>query len=1528
VDEGSAGAVAWHDARMPETLYGRVLRALQDPTLCPACAAPLSAGRCGGCALDVSGPDGALVWRDSQAVVHALRARQDRVEALRAAQLRAATRRGAPTPAPPGVPPTRHPAPAAPAPAVRRPAVPAATAATATHAVPRAARPAVAPVPPVPPAAPRRPWRVQTVLQVVGAALLVAASIAFLVLAWDVMGLGGRALVVAVGTVVVFGLASWLRARSLPQGSEAVGAVAVVLLLLDAWAVRATGALVVGDGPTQAGLSALVCAGLLTAWGVRSRLRVGAVAGAALVPLTPLAWLVTAPDAATAAALLLLAGALTAVRAVAPWVHSRAERTVLHAAAAGLLPAAAVTALVGTVTGPGGTAWPAVAALTGVAAVAALQVVVEARGAVAPPSGARSGTGPRTAWAWTAGVTAALAPAAACATAVVGVTGAARATDAVLASLAGVVGTCLAAGGLLRVAAVVPVAWRVDVRTGARAALATTVPAASWAGLVLVTVATTHLLQDPAPGSAPRVGAAAVGALAAAGALAALVARGEQGTVARAGALAWRGVVVGLAVVAPVLTAVGPAAPVVAVGAQGAVAAVLLTPGTARRLGRAAVRTGAVAAGVLAVLGALPHPGWTAAALLVPAAIAGHARTWSAAARSGAASTATAALLLVAAGTTAGAAADLPVATALALAVAPVTGALLVRAHRLGTADAAERDTALGLAAVAVAVSWASATAHAHEAATHGTRLATLTSLVTVAPLAVAAAAVALVAVLLRDGRRWGADHVTAGAGAAAPVAALVVTTAHLALGRPGATGTALLVTLVGAVAWAVAAPAAPRAAPAGRVTVEVAGTAVVAGGLAAATAQGQAPLAVALVLAAVGAAAWALGPGRSRVWWLALALATCAWWSVLGVRDASAVEVWTLPPALVVAGVGAWRVTRDRAGAAGLLVAGLASATLPTAVLPAVLEVGTRWVDRGLLTAGVTVALTAAAVLVAPRRPAAGELLCGLAALLVLLGPIARAVVAAVTPGAVVSGPWLSDGTVAVEAWSWPAAAALLLCAGTARGPRVRAVVDTAAPWAVVVAATVPTVIAALAAPAGPAATVRGLVLAGAAVVLALGGGASGRRLRAPLPRPRAAGPAGDAPAAGAGAGLAGLGLLLLAGAAATGTAVIVARAPGGGVPPLADLPLAAAGVVTLATVALAARRGDVPRAWTVAGLLALVPSVLLRTPDARPVVWWVTAAALLGLALVARAGHGNRPDGADPRPAPAGPRRPVPTAGVLLAARYVAPVLTGAALIVAAVGPWAESLVHRPGQVVPSVLAVEGVAVLTWGVGLAHRRTWPGRHAGTVLRCLLVGLLVLPTLAAVDATALGTARGVVVLGAGAAVAWWARDRVGTASGLTIAAFATTLLALRGGPEPADVPWTVLGLLTLALGVQRLRRDPARGSWTHLGGPLVLTLGAPLALLVAEPAGWRATLLLALGVASVVTGAARRRQAPFLLGAGAVLVTLVVVLSPIAAGALAAIDGWVLLAVGGTLVLGLGVTYEKRVQEAREAVRFVGEMR
>ncbi|MBF0689313.1 MAG: hypothetical protein IR158_16300 [Cellulomonas sp.] len=1503
----------------PDSLYTRTLRALQDTSVCPACTAALRGGRCAACGLDVSGPDGVLVWQDSQVVVRALSARQDRVAAMRAAQTAGGGRRTATHP----VQPTRTSAPAAvaapPAAAPRGHVTAAATPTVAARpaagarparpaAVPRARPAAAAPAAPAP--AERRPWRVQTVLQVVGAALLVAASVTFLVFAWDVMGLRGRAAVIGVGTLVVFALASWLRARRLPQGAEAVGALAVVLLLLDAWAVRATGVVSLGDGTGQAGVSALACGALLTAWGVRSRLRAGAVAGAALVPLAPLAWLPASPDAAAACALLLAGGVLTAARAMPPWCRWRAERTVMRVAAALLLPAAVVTAAVGGVLHLTSGPWAYLALLTAAAGVLAGQVAVEARTVdlgrrAQPPWSTRGARVMRGVWAAAGGITATAAVATALAAVV------APRTDAVTASQAAGVGACLAAAALL----LLPRgrAWDADVLAATRAALLGAAGGAGWSVLVLVAGTGSRLAVDPPRMLVADAGTAAVGALVAAGALGLLAARRAEGRTARAASAAWRIVVVLVAVALPVLAAT---ADVALVAGQAVVVAGFLVAERRTGLGPVAARTGAVAAAVLAVLGAAPHAGWTAAALVLGAVLAVLARSWSSSPASGPASTVVAAGLLLAAGAVGGTATGLPPTTGLALAVAPVAAALLARARVVGAAarGGAERDAALTAVVLALAVAWpASAVVVGAPSRATG---ADLSVLVTAAPLVTAAVALTLVVVLLRWGRAWGAGpeartggYVALGAASAAPVAALTVATAHLTLGLPGQ-ASSLLVTMSGVVAAVCAPLLRASGGDVARRGAEVSGTVVVAVGVTVASASGAGITAVALLLAAVGAAACGAARDRRWAWWVALGLATSAWWVLLAARDAGVVEPYTLPPALAVAAVGAWRVTRRRDAGARLLAAGLALATLPTAMLPPVLEVGSRWVDRGLLTAGAAVAVVAAALLLARRRRGAAETVAGLGAVLLVVGPLARAAASAWLPAAAPTGPALPDGTVLVEAWSWPAVLGLAACAALVRAPRPRAVLDPAAPWALLAATAAPTLLAVLAAPSTPSGAVRTTVLAAAAATLALVGGATGRRVSAP-----GATLVGRTDGTPARAGLTGLGLLLTAAAVAAATAVLASHARVVALGTAEDLPLLVGGLVTLTAVALTARRGQVPLAWAAVGALALLPSALVRGADLRLLLWGATAAVLLTLARIGR----PQVSTVDPPPAHRSGR---------LHAADVPWVLTGTALLVVVAGPWAAAL--RPGDTSPaaSLLRVELVAALTWLVALHHARTWRAGPVGPALRTTLVALLALPSVLAVDVSVLGTLRGVLVLAGGGALAWWARDRVGTWLGLGVAFLATTALALRGGPEPADVPWTVLGLLALALGVRRLHREPPSASWPTLGPPLGLALGAPLTGLVVAPTGWRVTTLLVLGVVVVVAGAVRRWQAPLLLGAAAVLTTLVVVLSPLAAGALAAVDGWVLLAVGGALVLGLGVTYERRAQQAREAVRFVREMR
>jgi uncharacterized membrane protein AbrB (regulator of aidB expression) len=74
---------------------------------------------------------------------------------------------------------------------------------------------------------------------------------------------------------------------------------------------------------------------------------------------------------------------------------------------------------------------------------------------------------------------------------------------------------------------------------------------------------------------------------------------------------------------------------------------------------------------------------------------------------------------------------------------------------------------------------------------------------------------------------------------------------------------------------------------------------------------------------------------------------------------------------------------------------------------------------------------------------------------------------------------------------------------------------------------------------------------------------------------------------------------------------------------------------------------------------------------------------------------------------------------------------------------------------------------------------------------------------------------------------------------------------------------------------------------------------------------------------ALTVAGALTHRQAPFVLGAGALAVVVLGRLAPYAP----LLPRWVTLAAAGLVLLVVGATYERRRQQAREAVAWVAQM-
>jgi hypothetical protein len=407
-------------------------RRLTDARYCPSCDSPLAGPLCGRCGVDLSGEAGDRLWRLSTEAEALLQQREAVIAQLRAM----ATRPAATSPASPAATSPAAPAatsPAAPAAAATSPAPASAPAAStpdattrraweaATTAVPQVgSRPSA--MPPFQlqqiPMAPSRPSLlsrigVQGLLISVGALMVAVAGIVFLVVAWDRLGLSGRALVIATLTVAAMAAAVRLRPK-LPETAEGIGAIAAVLVLADAWAVRATG-LWGTDRWHWSGYLALaggLCTALLYAWGRRFGVRAGTITAAVAAPasvVTAGLWLGSHHGFGGTFGAGLGLSAASALGLLRHWVPPtwRTERFVLVAAAAGGWALAAMTTLVAS---------PYSWRQSIVLALGAIGAAAQARFTRAPRPGPTTGSAsmdrlntPRALWAMGAGATAAAA---------------------------------------------------------------------------------------------------------------------------------------------------------------------------------------------------------------------------------------------------------------------------------------------------------------------------------------------------------------------------------------------------------------------------------------------------------------------------------------------------------------------------------------------------------------------------------------------------------------------------------------------------------------------------------------------------------------------------------------------------------------------------------------------------------------------------------------------------------------------------------------------------------------------------------------------------------------------------------------------------------------------------------------------------------------------------------------------------------------------------------------------------------------
>ncbi len=164
--------------------------------------------------------------------------------------------------------------------------------------------------------------------------------------------------------------------------------------------------------------------------------------------------------------------------------------------------------------------------------------------------------------------------------------------------------------------------------------------------------------------------------------------------------------------------------------------------------------------------------------------------------------------------------------------------------------------------------------------------------------------------------------------------------------------------------------------------------------------------------------------------------------------------------------------------------------------------------------------------------------------------------------------------------------------------------------------------------------------------------------------------------------------------------------------------------------------------------------------------------------------------------------------------------------------------------------------------------------------------------------------------------------------TGVAVLAAAALLGLLRPSAGPVEALSVPAGAFVVAVGLVRMSRLPALGSWPWLGPGLAVALLPSLVLAIGAESVPRTVALALAAAAVVVLGVARSWQAPVLVGAGVLVVHALVQLAPWLAAAYDVVPRWATLALVGALLLGVGARYEARVRDAVSLRRRVAALR
>jgi hypothetical protein len=292
-----------------------------------------------------------------------------------------------------------------------------------------------------------------------------------------------------------------------------------------------------------------------------------------------------------------------------------------------------------------------------------------------------------------------------------------------------------------------------------------------------------------------------------------------------------------------------------------------------------------------------------------------------------------------------------------------------------------------------------------------------------------------------------------------------------------------------------------------------------------------------------------------------------------------------------------------------------------------------------------------------------------------------------------------------------------------------------------------------------------------------------------------------------------------------------------------------------------------------------------------------------------------------------------------LLVDGRWTALALLLAAAAVPAILVAARQPADRPGALPIAVGCLAGAALLAEADG-----TLGAARTGPLLMALAVAALATATLERHHRAEVPLAWSAVLVGL---VALAHEGRAGTgplAIALAVLGGALVGYAVRTGREPARAggcallvaaAWVAVGSagvrlpeayslpVAAVLLLYSGRRLATATSWSSWGPALAAGYGPSVFLALLDPGVPRVLLLVIAATLTTVAATSRAVRAPFLVGAGTVVVVAVSRLI-----AFLPAPGLAAFGVAGAVLLGVGASYESRRQQAREAIASVADMR